>query len=295
MPLVSVVMTVRNGERFLEEAVTSVLAQEGAPLELLVVDDASTDGTAALLASILDERLKVIRLAHQVGPFAAANVGLECARGDFIARLDADDVALPGRLERQVEAFEHSPDVGLVGGACERIDVTGASLGPHDVPRSDLAIRLRALLAPPFVHSTVMWRASLGLRYEPALRVAGDYELWCRALEKTRALNLGEPLVRYRVWAGGITGTQGALQQATQDEISFRALRRHLPDLDVDREAVTVLRRWSLEGQVAPMPEPARRLIAQLEAAFFGVAPELARAVHAPLGSWGQPLAHATA
>src|SRR5262245_2206009 len=126
-PLVSVVMPVYNGERFVLEAVRSILAQTLRDFELLVVDDGSTDRTAELLAveQARDERLIVHRLPSNVGFRTALNAGCALARGELIARMDADDISLPTRLARQVEFLRQHPDVAVVGAAIQVIDGNG--------------------------------------------------------------------------------------------------------------------------------------------------------------------------
>lgn len=299
-PLVSVVMAVHDGERFVQQAVQSVLAQTLADLELVVVDDASADATADRLAAVRDPRLRVVRLERNVGPFAAANVGLELARGELVARLDADDLCAPERLATQVAFLARHPKVGLLGSACERVDAAGRSLGLQQVPCSELAVRLRCLVAPPFVHSTVTWRARLGLRYDERYRVAGDYELWARAVEQTGVANLALPLVKYRVWGGGITATRGARQRALHDDISSAYLARQFPRLGRCREAHRALRRWA--GRSTPrtsLPRPAEELVQALRDAALPLRASAAQArtfhhaLRARVGEWGQPLSHA--
>lgn len=289
----SVVIAVHDGGRFVGHAVQSLLGQTLREVQLIVVDDASGDDTAAQLASLAEPRLEVLRLEENQGPFAAANLGLERARGEFIARLDADDVALPGRLEAQVDFLARNPEVGLVGSCCLDVDEAGRQLGHHWVPQSDAAIRARCLLAPPFVHSTVMWRRSLGLRYDSSFRVAGDYELWTRALSATRASNLAEPLVLYRVWGGGITATSGELQRTLHDAISLRFIESKWPQLRPASAAHRELRRRAAgDGAGPPLSEAAQELAAALRR-LVGTAdrddPEPSGGLLGPDWTWSRP------
>lgn len=295
MPRVSVIVTSHQSERFVFAAVQSVLAQTERDLECLVVDDASTDGTRALLERVEDPRLRCWFSETNDGPFAAANRALAHATGEFIARLDADDVCLPQRLERQLRFFEANPSVGLAGSECHRIDWAGGSLGVQAVPESDLAIRLRCLVSSPFVHSTVMWRRALELTYDGSMRVGGDYELWLRALERTRAANLQEPLVLYRVWGGSISATQRERQQTIHDELAARAWAGQWPSLGLDVAAVKSLRAWAAAGAVGALPAPAQRLVAAVREAVLGPVPSegalevFARSLFSAPGAYGQP------
>lgn len=275
VPLVSVVMAVRNGARWLAEAVASVLAED-VPLELLVVDDASTDDTRAVLAQLRDPRVVPLLLDASVGPFGAANAALARARGTFVARLDADDRHRRGRLAAQVAFLEAHPAVGLVGSACTIIDADGRGIGAQEVPRTDAELRARMLVGPPFVHSSVMWKAALGLRYDGTLSVGGDYALWGHVLAATEGANLPEPWVDYRRWDGSWSARAKDAQRAVHDGVALAWLRRTRPKLGTG--AHVKLRRWLESGGAAD---------AELEAwiAKLGDGPALRR----PLGTWGQP------
>lgn len=295
MPRVSVIITTFDSSRFLGAALESVLSQTGVELECFVVDDASTDGTRELLSRLGDARVRVLHNAENRGPYASANLALELARGDFIARLDADDRCLPGRLTRQVAFLDAHPGVGVLGGACVRVDEGGTVLGLQSVPESDLAVRLRCLVTPPFVHSTVMWRRALDLRYDGTMRLAGDYELWTRALDVTRAANLSEPLVQYRVWTGGISSRHRALQRALHDRIAATWCARQWPALGLEAGAFSALRDWCSSGEETPLPPAAQRLVSALREAMLGPAPSeaaletFARAMFSAPGTYGQP------
>jgi glycosyltransferase involved in cell wall biosynthesis len=289
-------MTVHNGERYVRDAAASVLLQTLTDLELIVVDDASTDETVARLEGLHDDRLHVLRLERNGGPFEAANRGLAFARAPYVARLDADDLAFDQRLEEQVRFLERHDGIGLLGSGCIRVDERGRTLGLQQVPESDLAIRLRCLIAPPLVHSTSIWRRSLGLAYDARLRVAGDYELWCRALSRTHAANLPEPLVAYREWEGAISARKAELQRALHDEIAFQYLARGWPRLAAQREEHRALRHWAvrrLPGE--PVPAIAAPLVEALSRECLWVGPETARPqlldrALSRVGDWGQPI-----
>lgn len=276
-PLVSVVMTVRDGARWLRAAIASVLTEK-MKLELFVVDDASVDETPKVLEAIQDPRVVKLRLEKSLGPFGAANLALDRARGTFIARLDADDLNVPGRFSAQLSWLDANPKCGLLGTACEVIDEAGETSRLQKVPLTDADIRTRMLMGPPFVHSSVIWLSALQLRYDPRLRVGGDYELWSRALDQTVAANLDTPWVKYRRWSGNLSVQLRAEQRAAHDEVSLRWLAKHRPELQHDKEKHLALRRWA-EG-VHPADAAVDAWIATL-----GGDEGLRR----PLGAWGQP------
>jgi hypothetical protein len=222
MPLISVIMAVYNGERYLREAVDSVLGQTWTDLELIVIDDGSTDGTAAMLAGYADSRIRVSRNPANLGLTQSLNRGLSLAGGEFVARLDADDISLPPRLERQVAFLREHPEVVMVGSDVGWISADGADLGIHSrQPYSDAAIRWVMLLQNAFWHSSVMLRRRAltegGLAYDETLRYAQDYDLWSRVLRYGQGANLADELVQMRNHAGQITQTRYEEQQATAD------------------------------------------------------------------------------
>jgi hypothetical protein len=255
-PTVSAVVTAFNGARFLRAAVESLLLQTLRTVEVLVVDDASTDETAAVLESFEDPRLVVLTNPENLGPFASANRALAIARGDLVARMDCDDLSAPPRLETQGEHLRAHPEIGILGSACRLIGEDGAELGLRTLPPTDLEIRWQSLFACPFQHSAVMLRRSLLARdgYDGGRRVGGDYDLWSRLLRHTRGANLAEPLVAYRRVATGITATRRADQLAAHQEIAQRTVADLLPGLPLSPERFARLRS-RLDGRLPPGPE----------------------------------------
>jgi glycosyltransferase involved in cell wall biosynthesis len=235
------------------------LRQTRSDLELLVIDDGSTDGSSAFLAAVRDPRVRVVRHEANQGLTVSLRHGVELARGQYVARLDAVDVALPDRLERQVAFLEARPEVALLGGACVQTDEAGRFLRVWRLPETDLEIRWVSLLANPFVHSTVMIRRSVllahGLNYDPAFPTAQDFDLWSRLLERGRGANLGEPLIRYR-FRGGVTRKRRPQQLALAAAVALRNLRRELPGFALGAEELAALSRTVFPpGTPEPAPE----------------------------------------
>jgi glycosyltransferase involved in cell wall biosynthesis len=227
-PLVTVLMAVHDGEPFLRPAVESVLRQTMSDLELLVVDDASTDGTPSILASVDDPRLRVVRNGEQRGLAASLNRGLDEARAAFVARLDADDVSTPRRLELQLRRLASAPDIAVVGSAALEMNDRG-QLGPlHVMPGGTRAVRFSALFSAPFFHPSVLVdRAVLernGLRYDVSFPESEDYELWVRLLDVADGDNLPEPLVLYRVHAEQASRRRHSLQRSLQRQVALGSI-----------------------------------------------------------------------
>ncbi len=203
--MISLIMATYNNEREISLAIASVLAQDYTDWELLVVNDASTDATPAILRDFAarDRRVMVLDNERNLGRVLSRNRAIEKARGEFIAVLDADDVALPDRLSRQAAYLLDQPEVGILGGWAIAIDARNEPLEPLQRPTTDAEIRrhLRQLRMP-FVHSTVMFRRELGLAlglYDPRFAASEDFHFCYRYVQAARAASLPEFLVLYRI------------------------------------------------------------------------------------------------
>ncbi len=226
-PAVSVLMGVRDGAAWLSRAIASVLGQTLTDLELVVVDDGSTDGTAALLSAVRDPRL-VAERQDRAGLTVALNRALGRARAPLIARLDADDVALPTRLERQRAFLQGHPEVGLLGTAARVVDGSGRDREIIQPPEDDRAIRRALIRRNPFVHSSVMARRALVSwvgGYDVSFPVAQDYDLWLRLSSLTRMANLAEPLVVRHLVAGRVTAARDGERLRAEARARWRAVR----------------------------------------------------------------------
>ncbi len=289
-PVVSVVMSVYNGERYLREAVDSILAQTFTDFEFVIVDDASTDGTPTLLAEYAarDARIVPCHNVKNLGLTRSLNIGLRAARGDLIARQDADDMSLPTRLAAQVDWLTAHPAVGLLGTASTIVDETGRTIGADYPPTMDATIRWRLLAGNAFTHSSVLFRRALataqGLWYNETLPCAQDYALWVRMAGVMQMANLAEPLVRYRMHAQSVSTLRRDEQQAVAAAIAQRQLMALLPALEED--AVRILRTL-LAGQAHPDQPLSPGVIAHVHALFGAfvahhqLSPPTARAVKA--------------
>jgi glycosyltransferase involved in cell wall biosynthesis len=205
-PAVSVVLCVFNGLPYLQESVRSVLGQTHQDLELIVVDDGSTDGSWKVLAELAsqDPRLILKRNAANLGLTLSLNRGLRLARGRLLARQDADDVSRPDRLERQVAFLRDHPAVGLVGALPVFIDEAGVELEARAFPvlADNARIQRQLLDSNCLVAGSVMIRRECLDRvgeFNPQFAFAQDYDLWLRLAEVTQLANLPGGLYRYRV------------------------------------------------------------------------------------------------
>ncbi|MBP0598386.1 glycosyltransferase [Herbaspirillum sp. LeCh32-8] len=218
-PLVSILMPVYNGERYLRAAIDSMLAQTQTDFELIAIDDASSDGSAAILASYADARLRVLTQEVNTGIVGALNNGLACARGRYIARMDADDISYAQRLEKQTVFMEAHPEIGLLGSWIRGFgDVRRKYV--HRYPQQHDDIRALMLFENPFAHSTVMFRRALliehGLQYSERFKYVEDWALWWQLSSVSRVANLPEVLVDYRINKAGSSYTGTSIQTTSR-------------------------------------------------------------------------------
>lgn len=262
MPEVSVLMAVYNGERFVSQAIRSILAQTLRDFEFLIVDDGSTDRTPALLDQFArqDRRIHVHRQANQ-GLTVSLNVGLDLAQGRYIARLDADDVALPRRLEKQAALMDRCPEVGICGTWVRTFGQGRRKTWRY--PPDDRTLQGLLIFNPPFANpATMLRRAAFDaarLRFDTSFSVAQDYELWARAAQHVRLANLPEVLVKYRVHAAQLTQQHLQKQLVLAGRVQAAQIARlGLQPTDDEFAVHQLIGQW--------MPEPSRAFVDRAEA-----------------------------
>jgi glycosyltransferase involved in cell wall biosynthesis len=227
--LVSVVLPVRNGEATIREAVESILDQTLRTIELIIVDDASTDGTPRVLASLDDPRVRVITNAEHQGLVASLHRGIDAARSDVIARMDADNRAYPQRLERQYELLRARPDVGLVATAYDRVDVEGRLLHSVRIRPDHGSVVFRLAFGDCIAHSTVMFRRDVVRAvggYSNYEFPAEDYGLWLRMVDLTQVATITSAEVAAHASPSGISATLATEQRERTFELAAAAIER---------------------------------------------------------------------
>jgi len=218
-------MPVFNGERFLSEAINSILAQTFADFELLVMDDGSTDGSLAIARSYTDPRLRIISEAHY-GLVSTLNRGICESRGEYIARMDADDISDPQRFERQIACLDAQHSTVMVGCRARIINAAGHLISDYPAPPVEgRGLVLSLYRSNPFVHGSVMLRrkpvASVG-GYRTAFLTTEDYDLWLRLSEIGWLVNLPLYLYSFRVHQNAKTAHEG---RGLMDRYHARAQR----------------------------------------------------------------------
>lgn len=253
-PKVTILMPALNAEAFLPETLASIWAQTFVDFELLAIDDGSTDRTPEILAACRDPRLRVLRNETRLKLSGALNRGLDEARGEWIARMDADDLMRRDRLALQVAHLERHLEIGCCGGWARTFGE-----GPRKTlkfPGGAEHVRAFALFYSPFAHPTVMFRREQfgkeGLRYDGSYYPTEDYELWSRALARFPCDNLPRVLVDYRVHGKSMTGGEWS----DMDAQTVRVQRRMLAQLEIEpSEAESRLHRAASMGQLPAAPE----------------------------------------
>lgn len=220
-PTVSVILPVFNAASTVGAAITSVLRQSFDDFELLAVNDGSTDETADVLRKFDDPRLRVLDRGENRGLISTLNEALSHARGEYVARQDADDESMPDRLERQVAAFAANPSLGVVGGSLRLRSDHGVDAGTWSYPQAAAGARWQVLFKTPTPHSAVMYRRRLTIDnggYSENHKYAEDFELWSRLVLVTEFANLPQPLVWYTLSADGV----GRRRQVEQELMHVR-------------------------------------------------------------------------
>ncbi len=220
MPIFSVVMPAYNAERFVGEAIESVLAQTLPEWELLVVNDCSTDRTLEVCNSYRDPRIRVFSTPQNLNAAGARNLALEHARGEFVALLDSDDLMAPNRLERHLDFFQKNSLVGACGSYVETFESKEkvAGRGKIEYPCANGSLKASMFFYDPFVTSSVSVRATLFEETQKPVFLqdyapSEDYELWARWIDRCEFANMPEVLTYYRVHESQLTQTKFSYMQ----------------------------------------------------------------------------------
>ena len=261
MPEVTIILPVYNGERYLREAINSVLAQTYRDFELWVCNDGSTDGTTAIVDSYTDPRVRRVDNPHNMGLVTTLNRAFAMAATPYIARMDDDDLWEPTKLEQQMALLAARPDVGICGTSIHKFgDIDTVMLFPEE---SD-ALKVGLLFYCMMSHPSVVYRRSMllktGLTYRQDFFPAEDYKMWVDALQVTNIYNIQQPLVHYRQHATQLCREkkeeQGRLERLlheeqlrlfypnpTDEELAFH-LDRFVTLQPADDTEVLRFRRW---------------------------------------------------
>lgn len=231
-PAISVVMPAFNAERYLGEAIESILSQTFTDFEFIIINDGSTDKTESIIQSYKDPRIVYIKNNTNLGLSKSFNIGIERATGQYIARMDADDVSVPERFATQISLLKRKPHVDLVGSSIWRIDKDGNKLGVHSRPEKHMEIKFMSLFSTPMIHPTIMGRTETFKthRYNEDFFNSEDYELWSRLLfhTSTRFSNILEPLLLYRAFPNSFTQTLNLDKRAVSAHNTIQNIKHYV-------------------------------------------------------------------
>ena len=203
-PLISIVIPVHNGEKYIREALDSCLEQTYKDIEILVVDDKSTDGTLNILREYeaKDSRIKIFSVEKQNGLGNVINIGIRASKAKYIARMDADDIMYPDRIAKQLEYLEAHPECVALGGQVDIIDANSNIIGHREYAQEDKDLRKNIFLFQPFAHPAVTLRKStleeIGLYPEDMWKVE-DVKLFLTLSTKGKFANLPNTVLKYRM------------------------------------------------------------------------------------------------
>jgi glycosyltransferase involved in cell wall biosynthesis len=230
-PLVTVLLPVRNAAPYLREALQSLREQTYRHFRVLAIDDGSTDDSLEILRSFRDERLRVITRSGK-GLVTTLSEGLEFCDTPYVARMDADDRALPQRLERQVRALDDDRSLVMLGTRVSVIDAEGKPLASPAVLQEDRAIRRALAVTNCFAHGSVMFRRDEVRQaggYRASAHLVEDYDLWMRLAERGKLANLPDALYEWRTNPASVSRTGRAAQKAAAESLADAFWERLYP------------------------------------------------------------------
>lgn len=231
IPAVSVLMPVYNGEKYLSEAIDSILNQTFADFELIIINDGSTDGTLEILRKYTQQNKRIV-LHNQTnqGLIAALNKGIKLARGKYIARMDADDISFPERLALQVGFLENHPEIGVLGSGARIMNSSGVTYDTLQHPTQHNVLQWCLCFFCPIVHPTVIMRRQVVVQVGGygAMQHAEDYDLWCRLSCVTRLSNLKDVLLYLRQHDSNVSNVHALEQRKNSIRISSLMMSRIL-------------------------------------------------------------------
>lgn len=257
MKMVSVIMPAYNAEKYIAAAIDSILAQSYGDFELIVINDCSQDRTEEIVLSYDDPRIVYLKNEENLGVAATLNKGLTVAKGEYIARMDADDISLPKRFEKQVAFLNANADVAVLGTNLETFNEAGPICTGWSATEPE-QMKVDLLFACGLAHPSVMMRTcvirELG-GYDENFNGLEDYELWCRVLEKHQITTLPDILLRYRIHSGQVTQNPSAHYLELLRKLKTRQLRHLGISTEIPKEFFACC-----EGRKPEAPEEIKAL-----------------------------------
>lgn len=243
-PLVSVVMGVYNGGKYLRESIDSILNQTYTDFEFIIIDDGSTDNSKDIIGSYGDPRIITVSRENR-GLVSTLNEAIDLAKGEYIARQDDDDISSLDRLQKEVDYLNREKNIVLVGSSIGVIDENGDKTAEHRVLLNDLEIRAELSIRSPFAHGSVMFRRDAAVKagvYRDAFWPAEDFDLWVRLSNQGKMANIDELLYLYRLNDQGISAQNTASQENQKQKIMLLAQQTTSPSFPTRQEIQRMLK-----------------------------------------------------
>lgn len=220
---VSVVIPCYNAQKFIHDAIFSILQQSFSDFEILAIDDGSTDETCTIIEDFADSRIRLVRRETNMGNCCARNVGMKLAKGEYICAMDADDTMVFNRFEKQVGLLDSFPNIGVVATNYIVIDEQGKEISRRALPSAHSQLKIILLRNNFILHSSLMFRSAInresGYYYNEEIQYAADYDFLIRLSKKFEFACLQEYLSLYRIHSNQISKTKSHFQKETANRI----------------------------------------------------------------------------
>lgn len=250
-PKVTVLMSVYNGEKYLREAIESILNQTFTDFEFIIINDGSTDSSRSIIQSYNDSRIRLIDNERNIGLTSSLNNGIDLANGEYIARMDADDISLPERFEKQIEYMDANPDIAVCGGWAYVIDKENKLLYEAKMETSKDLLFANLFLGNQLVHASAIIRASILKinKYSTKFKSAQDYNLWFRLLNSGYVItNIPFFVINYRDHSCNISN----IVESEQEKYAVLAVKTGFQDIlniDTTVKKIALLRNCANDKQ----------------------------------------------
>ena len=252
-PLLSVLMPVFNSERFVSEAIESILNQSFKDFEFLILDDASADKSIEIIKDYekKDPRIKVFQNEKNLGVVESRNKLINLAKGRYIAWIDSDDIALENRFEEQIKFLDEHSEIGLVGTYPIIIDENGKETGKWLFETDPQKLKIELFFHSPFLSSSVIIRKNCLPQnfYDPRFPVSEDFDLYSKISEHSETANIPEFLVKYRINSKGLSKSN----TEKMEQLSVQVIKEHAERLGIKLEENTIknLRKPKTSSKIA--------------------------------------------
>lgn len=237
-PTISVIMPAYNAEATIKESIDSILSQTYRDFELIVINDGSRDDTERIIKSYKDSRIKLLNNGINRGLIYSLNRGINSATGDLLARMDADDISLPQRFEKQVACFLHNPHLIACGTKIEYFGNTKLPSGKYITKVSDKDNKELLLFTACFAHPTVMLRRDIliqyNLSYDEKFKNCEDYKFWIDLMEYGEFYNIPEILLMYRQSDTQITHAGNSLLKENSKKCRYIYIQKKYPEIIIN-------------------------------------------------------------